>query len=402
MLHKLAPEMVKTASEIVGHDIIITDQHGIIIGSCEAERIGTLHEASLQVIKSRRQESHDLKSAKSLKGVKPGTTLPIELAGQIIGTVAIAGDPEEVTKYGMLVKSQVEILLKERMLIETNVLREIALQKLIHEISIFDSKYTDDFHLLTRGHELGYNLKNPHLALVADLKFQNPSISKLLKQNKFNSETVLKINQLKSDILLIFSKIFNNPQHIITFINNQTIVVLFSINYTSTEQEVIQLLKKKCTALIKLLEQNQVTAVIGLGRIAKNLSDLSQSYADAWQAVNLCYKLRLNPNIAYVADLSLQKLLLSIPPKESNDFCLAALDTLRVQNDWADLKKTIIAWCESCFNLTKTACELKVHRHTVLYRLNKIEQLTGFNMRNSFLDILKCYLAITLKDLNES
>lgn len=402
MLNKLAPEMVKSTSKIVGHEIIITDQHGIIIGSCEEERLGTLHEASLHVIRNRKQESHDWESTKNLKGVKPGTTLPIELAGQIIGSVAIAGDPEEVTKYGMLVKAQVEILLKERMFIETSVLREVALQKLIHEISIFDSKYTDDFHLLTRGHELGYNLKNPHIALVVDLQFLNPCISKLLKQNKINNESVVKINQLKHDILLIFAKIFNNSQHIITFISNHTVVVLFSLNYASTEQKVVQLLKKKCTALLKLLAQNQIDATIGLGCIAKNLSDLSQSYADAWQAVNLCNKLHLKSKIAYIADLSLQKLLLSLPPKNSKDFCQATLNILIAQTDWLDLKKTIIAWCESCLNLTKTACELKVHRHTVLYRLNKIEQLTELNMRDSFLDILKVYLAITVKDLDES
>ena len=97
MLNKLAPEMAKSTSRIVDHDIIITDEHGIIIGACEEERLGTLHEASLQVIKTRKQQSHDLESTKYLKGVKPGTTLPIELAGQIIGTVAIAGDPKEVT-----------------------------------------------------------------------------------------------------------------------------------------------------------------------------------------------------------------------------------------------------------------------------------------------------------------
>lgn len=391
--------MAKSTSRIVDHDIIITDEHGIIIGACEEERLGTLHEASLQVIKTRKQQSHDLESTKYLKGVKPGTTLPIELAGQIIGTVAIAGDPKEVTKYGMLVKTQVEILLKERIFIETNVLRENALQKLIHEIAIFDSKYTDDFYLLTKGHELGYNLKNPHIALVVELHFLAPNISKLVRQNKFKGESLVIINQLKYDILLIFSKVFNNPQHVITFISNYAVVVLFSLNYNFKEQEVIKTLRKKCEILFKLLKEKHIDALAGLGCIAKNLSDLSQSYKDAWQAANLCKKLQLSSNPAYISDLSLPKLLLSLPPKNCNDFCKDTLNPLISQNDWPDLKKTIITWCESYFSLTKTALKLKVHRHTILYRLNKVEQITGLKLRDCFEDVLKVYLAIKIEDL---
>ncbi|MER6125098.1 helix-turn-helix domain-containing protein [Streptomyces sp. NPDC001795] len=54
---------------------------------------------------------------------------------------------------------------------------------------------------------------------------------------------------------------------------------------------------------------------------------------------------------------------------------------LRVQPDWPVLRDTIIAWCESGFNLVRASAALHIHRNTVVYRMNKIEQITGRPLR---------------------
>ncbi len=200
-------------------------------------------------------------------------------------------------------------------------------------------------------------------------------------------------------LLLLLLGGFAISNFIVALVSNYAVVVLFSLNYNFKEQEVIKTLRKKCEILFKLLKEKHIDALAGLGCIAKNLSDLSQSYKDAWQAANLCKKLQLSSNPAYISDLSLPKLLLSLPPKNCNDFCKDTLNPLISQNDWPDLKKTIITWCESYFSLTKTALKLKVHRHTILYRLNKVEQITGLKLRDCFEDVLKVYLAIKIEDL---
>lgn len=46
------------------------------------------------------------------------------------------------------------------------------------------------------------------------------------------------------------------------------------------------------------------------------------------------------------------------------------------------LRSTIIAWCESGFNLVRTSAALHIHRNTVVYRMSKIEQLTGRPLRD--------------------
>ncbi|MGE6611568.1 sugar diacid recognition domain-containing protein [Peribacillus sp. NPDC076916] len=47
MLAKLAQEIANITSEVIGHDVLITDKDGMILGSSDKSRIGTLHQASL-------------------------------------------------------------------------------------------------------------------------------------------------------------------------------------------------------------------------------------------------------------------------------------------------------------------------------------------------------------------
>ncbi len=55
---------------------------------------------------------------------------------------------------------------------------------------------------------------------------------------------------------------------------------------------------------------------------------------------------------------------------------------LRQQSDWLALRQTVIAWCESGFNLVQAAAALHIHRNTLVYRLNKVAKLTGRPLRD--------------------
>ena len=83
----------RETSEISGFNVVITGQDGIIIGSGDPRRIGTFHEASVEVARTQRPAAHDAAAARLLSGVRPGITLPIMLDDEAIGTVGITGSP---------------------------------------------------------------------------------------------------------------------------------------------------------------------------------------------------------------------------------------------------------------------------------------------------------------------
>jgi carbohydrate diacid regulator len=72
---------------------------------------------------------------------------------------------------------------------------------------------------------------------------------------------------------------------------------------------------------------------------------------------------------------------------------------LVTQPDWPDLRATLIAWSESGFNLVRTAQALHIHRNTLIYRLEKVERLTGRPWRDHR-SSLTLYLACLASQLD--
>src|SRR5438045_3230620 len=82
-------------------------------GGGSRSRVGTFHEASVEVVRTLRPATHSAAQARSLRGVRPGITLPIVLGETAMGTVGITGSPGQVHRFGLVVKRQTEILLQE-------------------------------------------------------------------------------------------------------------------------------------------------------------------------------------------------------------------------------------------------------------------------------------------------
>src|ERR1700742_1884616 len=97
---ELAAEIADETTRILGHNVLITDENARVIGSGDVSRVGTIHEASVEVVKSGVAASHNTKEAAALVGVRPGITMPIVLDGAVIGTVGITGSPAQVVRLG--------------------------------------------------------------------------------------------------------------------------------------------------------------------------------------------------------------------------------------------------------------------------------------------------------------
>jgi len=113
----LAQEIAGDTSAIIGLNIIITDADGIVIGSGDQCRVGTFHQASVEVVKTQSAAAHTAGEARRLIGVRPGMTLPIVHEGAAMGTVGITGPPAQARRFGLVVKRQTEILLEEAVLL---------------------------------------------------------------------------------------------------------------------------------------------------------------------------------------------------------------------------------------------------------------------------------------------
>jgi carbohydrate diacid regulator len=67
--------------------------------------------------------------------------------------------------------------------------------------------------------------------------------------------------------------------------------------------------------------------------------------------------------------------------QERSRYTESLLGTLRERGDWSALRETLIARAEGGFSLLRAAERLGAHRNTLLYRLDKIDQLSGQRVR---------------------
>ncbi len=128
-------------------------------------------------------------------------------------------------------------------------------------------------------------------------------------------------------------------------------------------------------------------------------TDVARSLREARYALQVC---RLEKwESAGFDDLGTYRLLLSMVEADVlrayADSLLAALDGYDAQHG-GELLQSLRAFLEHNARWETAAAELYVHRHTLRYRVRKIEELTGRDLSNSF-DRMEFWLALRAREL---
>lgn len=120
----------------------------------------------------------------------------------------------------------------------------------------------------------------------------------------------------------------------------------------------------------------------GIGRPADELSNWKDSYREASQALSMAERLGEHSPL-YFGDLSVYRLLFQLEGKpELEDFCRKTLGPLLDYEGGGDLIETLEAFFDRLGNLSQTAEKLFIHRNSLLYRMERISQLTGLDLNN--------------------
>lgn len=139
---------------------------------------------------------------------------------------------------------------------------------------------------------------------------------------------------------------------------------------------------------------------IGIGQAAHDISVWRSSYRDAVQALDLAMRLQTDTPL-YIGDLGVYQLILSLSDREKLlAFCERTLGPLLDYDmrQHADLIKTLEAFFTCHGNLSQTAEMLIVHRNTLLYRMNRINEIAQIDLNRPEIR-LALHLALTVRRL---
>jgi len=234
---------------------------------------------------------------------------------------------------------------------------------------------------------LGYRLDLPRAAMTIELKGFWENYLQTLGSELSDKESL--IASKKRDISQTLTSFFTkNQDNLVGFIGNDTFLVLKDLRDTDYTK-FCQMLSRhytEITAPLKNIHINEVT--IGIGSAATNPSSLIRSAAEALQVLKIGQKI-IGSNQTHRFDtLGVLPLLFMGTNDQKKEFASKLFSGL----DDEELAKTLEAFLAADLNLTQAASKLKIHRNTVIYRLDRIKEKIGRDPRH-FEDAVELHLA---------
>ncbi|MBK5482718.1 helix-turn-helix domain-containing protein [Peribacillus sp. TH16] len=399
MLKKIAQELATSVGKATECEVAIIDKESIIIGSSDLSRIGLFNEGSVEVIRTGKPLLHKREYIKHMINTKPGHCFPIFFQNDVIGAVGIVGVKEEVRKYTQLVQSLAEYFMKTTLIQLDRLSSFYAHNQLIKNITTLDTVNGSEELLIRKGFEIGIDLRPPHICIALDIINVKKQIeNEIFNEVKESPELGLQLKNEK--ILSLVKQVFYHQNDICASITDDKVLILHVLDYHPEDKHIRKLTQSKCTTLIKLLKKEGVTVLCGISNISHNISSLNSACELAWLSLEVGMRLRelKNENIFFAEDYFIETVLISNKEKYMNWHQARLLINLLNQPDSTEILRTIRIWVESGFKVSKAADLLFIHRNTLIYRLNKIEELSGLDM-NDPKKVINLYLVVLRHEL---
>ncbi|MFS0672266.1 CdaR family transcriptional regulator [Ornithinibacillus sp. 179-J 7C1 HS] len=359
----LGQKIINETKKLINENIIIVSDEAIIIASTDISRIGDFHEGARLTIKNNSTTILTAEHVRTMKGIRPGVNLPISIDNKVIGVIGITGNPEEIIPFASLMKKMTELLIRESLFIQETEWHARAMEAYFFEW-VQLRELTDQF--LNRGSLLNINISPPLRCTVIQLNTSN------------NSD---RLNEILKLLLLKFECIGIRWGHNrIVLLNEED-----KMNGLKSYKELLTSFQSYISSKLG------ISITIGIGTKSDSLL-IKDSYQKATKA------LKLSPPSAITAydDLLLESCLDEVGSLVRKEFTTNVLSNLYKEES---LLHTLKIYLRNNLNMKLTATELHIHINTLHYRINRIEQLTGLNPKESY-SIAVFYMAFYFLEEN--
>lgn len=120
----------------------------------------------------------------------------------------------------------------------------------------------------------------------------------------------------------------------------------------------------------------------GVGRLFEKVSDIPHAYKEACDALQTGYTLKKTAFIHTYSAKDTMDLLRRIPNEDLRVFFTETFRRLLETDEQEDLMNTLRTFLESHCQIAETAKKMYLHRNTIIYRLQKCEDLTRRSLKD--------------------
>lgn len=365
-IETLGQEIVEELSALIQEQVILADQTGMIKASTDSERLHQFHEGALNCLHQKKVLYMNEEEMLTLQGVKEGIVLPLIIEGTAIAVLGITGNPEKIQPQAQLILRVVELFIQDNL---TRIKKEESMRE--HELYVFEwlTSTNKNKHFLERGSLLGIEIE------------------------RYNRIVLIKIGKeeigFTVDELEHFAAIQQIHSHIkfVRWGQNKLLVLLPAIEEVRLKREIESF-------ILYVKKQKGTTLAVGVGGKTKPF-ELRKSFDEAERAVAVSEK---KGTIVFEHELRLELVLQSLPLPVCEDFIRRTVEPLKEE---PVLLGDLMTWFNENQSMQNTAKKLHIHKNTLMYRLQKIERLTGLSVTSTH-DLFLLYLGLQLLEERES
>ncbi|HVC34738.1 MAG TPA: helix-turn-helix domain-containing protein [Chloroflexota bacterium] len=398
--------IIETLAEITGKPVAVEDRAGVLEVYHSPPR-WTINRDELVAALRQPATTGEWLAGQSLSSTSPPIArwplaapgwarfvAPIVVSGTPVGYLSIIGREDELDEIDRVAAGRAAAVCA----------LEIAKRQAISEAEkrirsdflddLFAGHFTSEATIISRGQLLGFDPLKQYAVVLFDLDTSSAYLEWISSHNEqYGAQLRQTFSRGLTDVVARV-----NPG-VLLRINSESAAALYPVDPTGGIAVVRGQVEEIRRGVSGRLEGMTVSAA--LGRLYPRVLDSPRAYREAEQALIIALRLFGPDRTTAFDDLGIYRILFHLHgTPELTSFYEETLQKV-VEHDGrhgSDLVPTLKAFFATHGNLSKTAELLYLHRNTVSYRLQRIEEITGLHL-DSEDDRFQLQLALKLRDI---
>ena len=182
------------------------------------------------------------------------------------------------------------------------------------------------------------------------------------------------------NVVEIVRSIFpTNQKDFVTAVDEKSIILVKELKEKDSKEEIDQISKH----IYDTLSAEAMTSVyVAIGTVVNDLKNVSASYKEAKMALEVGKIFEENKKIVNYEQLGIGRLIYQLPAPLCKMFINEVLHGLSMDQFDEETLTTVNKFFENNLNVSETSRQLYIHRNTLVYRLDKLQKMTGLDLRN--------------------
>jgi carbohydrate diacid regulator len=333
-------------------------------------------------------KTDDFSIAHNPLDIKSRRSIPIAFEASKIGYLFIDEPLAMVHEIASVVRSMAELIIHQTYYANILTGDEKRIDQLVYD---FLKAYDVDLkEIKEQLLSFGVDVSKNKLAMVVEIA--DPNYLFLEAKEIIVGEREAKIARVKRQIKSTLASFYTHHQNnLVAYLGANNFVVIKDMGSNPKQYE--EEFQKTLNALFYNLK-NEIRAEItlGVGGYKKGFSGLRDSFEEAQAAIRFGKQLWGSGKVYHFDTFGVVAPLFSGVTEKNINF---SKEIIRKLTKHPRLLETLNAYFELDISLSKTAKKLHLHRNTLVYRLEKVAEITGFDPR-SFNDAFQLELALML------